>query len=183
MLLRRRWRLPRQRRWQLDERAGTWSAALQGGSWTTTGAPGPAGCQENRSFLALERGSRTRSGAVEARQFKRSSTRTLYSLPFTCLASRFVATVLRWVARWASTSSFPLAPSRSAWAIATSRSCTSGGATTHLPAAGARPRRPARLWYWPEVQAWARFSGRLDALGHPRPSRRGVGLTGRRSAE
>lgn len=56
-------------------------------------------------------------------------------------------------------------------------------ATFPPPVYALEGQRGARLWYWPEVEAWARASGRLDASGQPRPGRRGVRSAGERSAE
>ncbi len=56
-------------------------------------------------------------------------------------------------------------------------------ATFPAPVYALEGQRGARLWYWPEVQAWARASGRLDASGQPRPGRRGVRPVNERSAE
>lgn len=33
--------------------------------------------------------------------------------------------------------------------------------------------RGARLWYWPDVEAWAKATGRLDEDGTPHPGRGG----------
>lgn len=44
-------------------------------------------------------------------------------------------------------------------------------------------QRGARLWLWPEVEAWARASGRLDVSGRPTPGRRGGVPSKQRSTE
>lgn len=56
-------------------------------------------------------------------------------------------------------------------------------ATFPPPVYALEGQRGARLWYWPEVEAWARASGRLDASGRPRPGRGGVRPAGERSTE
>lgn len=43
--------------------------------------------------------------------------------------------------------------------------------------------RGARLWYWPEVEAWARATGRMDEDGTPRPDRASRGSARTRGTE